>query len=437
MHGRGFGWWRTITLVLAVLILTAHSAGCSDTRDTGMGGASSAATDRPAEVLSWRHEILSKEAYAKLAEEWEAYAGRHPKDARAFVEWGDALRYSGEHEKAKKKYVEAYRIDPSNAAAITAHTCNTLIYKADDADWDHAHSEHQRAVELDPDYPDTYYTFWMTALHAGDHELADNCLRRMVETGDMPPVLLDYGYNMLIGAPENAIIFTNGDNDTYPPLACQAIMGLRPDVTIVNLSLLNTRWYIRHQRAAGVPIGLDDRAIDELKGTKDDPISSRMQHHIFERLSETGWPRPLCYAVTVAPNNRVLPATLVMKGLIERIRPTAGAEGGEKEFDLDRTRELLTTAYRLDSIVDPFFDWEHEGAIRRLGSRNYIALFEKVGEGLRSQSPPGDYGPFFYRAVQIATFHGVMEELVQGILEAWEEDDPSSSLLSKAKALAK
>ena len=87
----------------------------------------------------------------------------------------------------------------------------------------------------------------------------------MVETGDMPRPLLDYGYNMIAGAPPNAIILTNGDNDTYPPLAMQVLRGLRPDVAIVNLSLLNTTWYIRYQRDHGVPIPLTDAVIDTLR----------------------------------------------------------------------------------------------------------------------------------------------------------------------------
>ena len=89
----------------------------------------------------------------------------------------------------------------------------------------------------------------------------------------------DYAANYLYSLEPDAIVFTYGDNDTYPLWYVQEVEGIRTDVRVVNLSLIQVDWYIRQLRrqindSPAIEMSIPQAAI---RGYKRNQLVSRVQ----------------------------------------------------------------------------------------------------------------------------------------------------------------
>ncbi len=243
-------------------------------------------------------------------------------------------------------------------------------------------------------------------------------------------IALDYGQNILNSVDENAIVFTNGDNDTFPVWYAQAVKdpaateyippkpesieklkqiknksnalinptektkkivkramefknehcdGIRTDVTIANLSLLNTPWYIRQLRDhEGVEFNIPDKHIElcqespasalyprkipkdvrlKIEGTipgdefyikfKKGTVLYVKDLAVIQIIKDNYGKRPIYFAVTT-PTAIGFKDHLQNEGMVDRVVKTKG----KQQFDLDRLTTNIDSVYSYRAIFD-------------------------------------------------------------------------------------
>lgn len=238
-------------------------------------------------------------------------------------------------------------------------------------------------------------------------------------SGDYIP--WDYAYNLLMSCRPNSVLFTNGDNDTFPLWFIQEVENVRKDVRVVNLSLVNTEWYIRQLRShePSLAVGFTD---DEIRALEPQPwrfkeavgfkvpnsvISVelaprsylKVQDIMVLHIVQNNYPaRPIHFAVTVSDDNMMgLEKYLVMEGMVY----TLTEERKNKEIDAAVTAHMVDSVYRFRGLGDPklYVDLNTEGLLTNYSATNFrlvmwaqerLSEIERQLEDLRKRPDPSD-----------------------------------------------
>jgi tetratricopeptide (TPR) repeat protein len=308
--------------------------------------------------LAAAYRLLYDREFEDALETYGALAAEFPKSAEAHLGLSMALRYTGEVDSALAECRKALELDPDAVGSLCNYADLITPYRgtktqkpmSDEERFAQAEEYFQKALLSSHKLAVYARTgLWCNYMATGQLSKAREQIAELGRRHYFPPPLMSMANNMLVDLDRNAVIFTNGDNDTYPLYALQQADGFRTDVSIVNLSLLNLKTVAALWRdSLKVPISLTDEELAGLRGQKGDDgravtPSDRLVADIIEHAPAAG--RPVYFAATVY-QDRLDPYQdrLVLEGFVYRV---AGSPASTP-VDLDRLARNVEEKYRMD-----------------------------------------------------------------------------------------
>jgi hypothetical protein len=182
--------------------------------------------------------------YNKQSALWKGEVSKRPKDAQAWENYYLATRYcnqmylhnqGADKEKAMKDIVSGMEKNVPNT--IEYYRCRLSIEGNSNKDTAAMLKMIRKALEINPndgDVLEEYINY--CEINDKTEKLAD-LTRRLYNSKTYAFGIMEIDYNMLMSADKDAILFTDGDNDTYPAWMLQQVKGIRPDVTVINVAL--------------------------------------------------------------------------------------------------------------------------------------------------------------------------------------------------------
>lgn len=238
---------------------------------------------------------------------FEQAVAKNRSNTEAHAWLAETYRRLGKRDEAIKMARTAIALEPCNSFA---HTILADAYNPTYSTWESVNADStwthlQKAVACDSTDGNAWVSIWSEAIHRGERPMMQRALPAALRSGFFTTAALAYNRWMLRHLPEQTLLVTNGDMDTYPAVALQAAEGLRTDVAVVNRSLLNTTWYARFIREHyGLSLPFADSELDALGAFKNQQgnlitVSDQILQAWLQQKASGAFSRPIAFSVTV------------------------------------------------------------------------------------------------------------------------------------------
>ena len=414
---------RTLCSILAVVAVLALFAGCpSDKARTAAWqrwGITGPLPDSAAEaLLAKAYKLLYAQQFDEARALYRRVADSFPSSAEARLGLSMSLRYLGELDRAWAESEKAMALDSAAAGVLLNHADLLAPHRGLQLPGPlDERGRRARGNELDLraaalDHPLAAYgrtQLWTNNMVEGRLPEARAQLVELGRAGYFPPELRDMAYNMLVALEPDAILFTNGDNDTYPLWTLQEHEGFRRDVAVVNMSLLNLPSVAALMRDSfAVPISYTDAGLDSLRPAKvGDRVVLPADLVVASIVAGAGAAkRPVYFALTAYRDRWADYADrMVVEGLVFGVRDDRVRE----EVDFDRVVENMTGRYRLGNVaVETPWPANLSPVTRqtRFLGNNYAALYDRMAGHYREAGDTAAAGRCLREVIRIAGFTG-------------------------------
>ncbi len=161
-----------------------------------------------------------------------------------------------------------------------------------------------QAVMCDSTDGNAWLSLWSETILRDEPEMQSLAMQNIYETEFLSPAALSFGRWLLRTVPEDGLLITYGDMDTYPLRAVQEAEGFRPDVLVVEIGMLvieEYRDFLRNEH--GLPFEFDDPELDSVIAVN--PAAQEIPRLVLRNwmslVKTNSFGRPLVAAVTVDP----------------------------------------------------------------------------------------------------------------------------------------